>query len=198
MIYSDPSGHKVYLIHGTFSNGDTWTDDFVDYTEGLFHEDSEKLNWSGKDSNDARSDAANVFVDQVYAEHQKNPDEPIRLVGHSHGGNVAIMLSNSLAKKGVKVETLITIATPVRGYKLETVVGQHINMYNNRDIVQNQLGVPKWKVILGVSGSRKMDGADNVRAKDAEKKGTKVEAHSSMHSNISIWNKYIKPILKLK
>ncbi|MEK4297432.1 RHS repeat domain-containing protein [Paenibacillus sp. FSL R5-0914] len=198
LIYSDPSGHKVYLIHGTFSNGDTWTDDFVDYTEGLFHEDSEKLNWSGKDSNDARSDAANVFVDQVYAEHQKNPDEPIRLVGHSHGGNVAIMLSNSLAKKGVKVETLITIATPVRGYKLETVVGQHINMYNNRDIVQNQLGVPKWKVILGVSGSRKMDGADNVRAKDAEKNGTKVEAHSSMHSNISIWNKYIKPILKLK
>lgn len=98
----------------------------------------------------------------------------------------------------MKVETLITIATPVRGYKLETVVGQHINMYNNRDIVQNQLGVPKWKVILGVSGSRKMDGADNVRAKDAEKNGTKVEAHSSMHSNISIWNKYIKPILKLK
>lgn len=165
----------------------------MDYTEGLFHEDSEKLNWSGKDSNDARSDAANVFVDQVYAEHQKNPDEPTRLVGHSHGGNVAIMLSNSLAKKGVKVETLITIATPVRGYILETEVGQHINMYNNRDIVQNQLGVPNWKVILGVSSSRKMDGADNVRAKDAEKKGTKVEAHSSMHSNTSIWNKYIKP-----
>ncbi|MFC4306052.1 lipase family protein, partial [Cohnella boryungensis] len=197
LIYTDPTGHKVYLIHGTFSDGNTWTDDFVDYSEKLFNEESEKLNWTGKDSNNARSNAADTFVEQVYAWHLENPDEPIRLVGHSHGGNVAIMLTNLMAEKGVKVETLITIATPVRGYKLKTEVGQHINMYNNRDFVQTELGVPKWKIILGISGSRKMKGADNVRAKDAEKKGTKIQAHSSMHSNIDIWKKYIEPILKL-
>ncbi|CAH1207638.1 hypothetical protein PAECIP111892_02950 [Paenibacillus auburnensis] len=42
-------------------------------------------------------------------------------------------LVNLLAEKGMYVETLITIATPVREYKLETKVGQHIQMNNNRD-----------------------------------------------------------------
>ncbi|MNC84171.1 hypothetical protein D3C75_1385610 [compost metagenome] len=57
----------------------------MDYVENLFDETSEKLNWSGKNNNDARSDAAEYFVDKVYKWHTENPDEPIRLVGHSHG-----------------------------------------------------------------------------------------------------------------
>ncbi|MBE9918399.1 hypothetical protein G8C92_30860 [Paenibacillus donghaensis] len=140
LIYVDPTGHRVWLIHGTFSNADTWTSDFVKYVDGLFNESSRKLEWTGKNSKGARSDAAEDFVNTVYQWHSKNPDEPIRLVGHSHGGNVAILLANLLAKKGMKVETLITIATPVREYKLESEVGQHIQMYNNRDIVQMDMG----------------------------------------------------------
>ncbi len=138
--YVDPSGHKVWLIHGTFSDGDTWKPDFVDYVEGLFNETSEKLNWSGGNTNGARSDAAEYFAQNVYEWHKEHPDDPIRLVGHSHGGNVAIMIANLLAKKdkNMKVQTLITIATPVRGYQLDdsVSVGQHIQMYNEYDQVQ--------------------------------------------------------------
>jgi thioesterase domain-containing protein len=167
----------------------------VKYVENLFNESSDKLNWSGGNTEDARSDAAEDFAEQIYEWYLEHPDEPIRLVGHSHGGNVAIMLTNLLAEKGVEVETLITIATPVREYKLNAEVGQFIHMYNNRDAVQTS-GVQWWKLTLGIEGTRKMKGAENVRAKDAEKKGTKVQAHSAMHSNINIWMKYIEPILK--
>lgn len=86
------------------------------YVEKLFQESSEKLVWSGGNSTDARSEAAANFVTRVFEWHKENPDDPIRLVGHSHGGNVAILLANLLAEKGMEVETLITIATPVREY----------------------------------------------------------------------------------
>ncbi|GGH61427.1 hypothetical protein GCM10008014_36860 [Paenibacillus silvae] len=197
LIYVDPSGHKVWLIHGTFSTGDTWTPDFVKYVQGLFNESSDKLNWSGENSTGARSDAAEAFINKVYEWHSKNPDEPIRLVGHSHGGNVAILLANLLEKKGMKVETLITVATPVREYKLDTKVGQHIQMYNNRDSVQMDMGGKWWRLGFASTSTRKFKGADNVRAKDGET-GSKIEAHSTMHSNVDIWKKYIEPILKLK
>ncbi|WP_440115587.1 RHS repeat-associated core domain-containing protein [Paenibacillus sp. QZ-Y1] len=193
--YVDPTGHRAWLIHGTFSDADTWTPDFVKYVEGLFNESSKALEWTGKNSKGARSDAAEDLVKTVYEWHSKNPDEPIRLVGHSHGGNVAIMLANLLEKKGMKVETLITVATPVREYKLKTKVGQHIHMYNNRDSVQGEMGGSWWWA--GSSFTRKFKGADNVRAKDGEI-GTKIQAHSTMHSNVDVWKKYIEPILKLK
>ncbi|WP_028592988.1 RHS repeat-associated core domain-containing protein [Paenibacillus assamensis] len=201
--FIDPSGHKAWLIHGTFSDGDTWTSNFVKYVEKLFNEKSEKLIWSGDNNIDARSEAAEGFVTQIYDWHKKHPNDPIRLIGHSHGGNVAIMLSNLLAEKGLEVETLITIATPVREYTLDknTSVGQHIHLYNNTDQVQSN-GGSVW--LLGATLSRKFKGAENVRAKDAEQpgvfspKGGPIDSHSSMHSNINIWKKYIEPILKKK
>jgi alpha-beta hydrolase superfamily lysophospholipase len=52
------------------------------------------LDWTGDNNKDARSDAAKGFAQTVYDWHSKNPDEPIRLVGHSHGGNVALLLAN--------------------------------------------------------------------------------------------------------
>ncbi|MDO9184688.1 MAG: RHS repeat-associated core domain-containing protein [Bacteroidia bacterium] len=38
-------------------------------------------------------------------------DEPISIIGHSHGGNVAIQAAKILGKKGIKVN-LVTIGTP--------------------------------------------------------------------------------------
>lgn len=192
--YIDPSGHKVWLIHGTFSNGDTWKPDFVDYVEGLFNETSEKLNWSGGNTNGARSDAAEYFVQNVYEWHKEHPEDPIRLVGHSHGGNVAIMLANLLAKKGMNVETLITIATPVRGYKLEkgTNVGQHIQLYNTADEVQVN-GGSIWN--LG-GAKRKFKGAENVEVEvPFSSYFEPIDSHSFMHSNVEIWKEYIEPRL---
>ncbi|MDG0874818.1 RHS repeat-associated core domain-containing protein [Paenibacillus thiaminolyticus] len=82
LIYTDPSGHKVWLIHGTFSDGDTWSPEFVTYLKDLFNETTGKLDWSGKNKNDARSKAAEEMLNKVYEWHKENPNDSIRLVGH--------------------------------------------------------------------------------------------------------------------
>jgi hypothetical protein len=67
------------------------------------------------------------------------------------------MIVNLLAKQNVHVDNLVTIATPERGYQLETYVGQHINVYNNQDIVQSDLGGSIWT--LGYTFTRKFKNA---------------------------------------
>ncbi|ANF97948.1 hypothetical protein AR543_19275 [Paenibacillus bovis] len=191
LIHIDPYGNKAWLIHGTFSDGNTWKPEFVDYIEKVFNETSEKLNWSGENNKKARSDAAEEFAGRIYAWQKDHPNEPVRLIGHSHGGNVAIMVANLLKDK-VPVDTLVTIATPVREYQLETKVGQHINVYNERDIVQGDMAGHWW--LAGTTLTRKFDNADNIYAKDGEQ-GTKIESHSTMHSDVKIWKKYIEPVL---
>lgn len=166
--FIDPSGHKVFLIHGTFANPEkndgksTWTPESVDYVGKLFNEPVKEENWTGENNTNARSEAAQDIFNDIYQWHLDNPDEPIRLVGHSHGGNVGIMITNLLAKKDVKVDTLITIATPVREYKLETEVGQRIHVYNKYDGVQNHGGSLSGG---GAAYDREFKDAKNVEVK---------------------------------
>ncbi|UHA71890.1 RHS repeat domain-containing protein [Paenibacillus sp. 481] len=202
LIYADPSGHKVWLIHGTNLNGDkhpekTWKPDFIDYVEELFEESSEAVVWSGGNTTGAREEAAEDLTNQIYDWHIDNPTEPIRLIGHSHGGNVAIMIANKLAERDMSVETLITIATPVREYKLETKVGQHIHVYNNYDLVQRNGG----SVNKSMKAKRTFKGAQNVEVilpperRKRIKDGLGISNHSIMHSNKQIWREYIQPLL---
>jgi len=48
--------------------------------------------WTGGNNNPARKKGAEALADEIIKWREKNPEEPIRLVGHSHGGNVAILL----------------------------------------------------------------------------------------------------------
>ena len=133
------------------------------------------------------------------------------MIGHSHGGNVTIIVANILAQNGIKVETLVTIATPVREYQLDkgVTVGQHINVYNNSDQVQIRgghvgihiasialIGVEGYKALLLPSAGRKFSKAINKNAEDAFDLFSPIGSHSSMHSNIKIWEKYITPLIK--
>nr|WP_285860118.1 MULTISPECIES: RHS repeat-associated core domain-containing protein [Paenibacillus] len=60
--YIDPSGHKVWLIHGTFSKPSTWTDDFQTYVGEIFDEEVENVKWSGGNSTNDRQEAADEWV----------------------------------------------------------------------------------------------------------------------------------------
>lgn len=42
--------------------------------------------WSGENNKSAREEAAKNIAQQIIDWHKDNPDDPIRLVGHSHGG----------------------------------------------------------------------------------------------------------------
>lgn len=179
-------------IHGTNLTATenpeaTWTSDFIKYIGDLYNEDVDTPHWSGGNKNPARSDAAKAIAEEIIKwrnEKPENADEPIRLVGHSHGGNVAIMIANILGDKKIKVETLVTIATPVRGYKLKQEVGQHLHVYNERDGIQVN-GGSAW--LLG-KARRTFNNAANVKV-EVDKKYDGMECHSVMHSNVEVWKK---------
>ena len=130
----------------------------------------------------------------------EHPDEPIRFVGHSHGGNIGILLANMLHSDGIKTETLITIATPVRNeYQLKNgAVNQHINVYNDGDNTQ-LLGGSSF---LLIGAKRTFKGATNIKVPTANKFfgypspmpfAAFGDNHSYMHNNIALWNAYIAP-----
>jgi RHS repeat-associated protein len=78
LIYTDPSGHKVWLIHGTYAKPDTWTPEFREYIGGVFDEPVEALYWSGGNSTGARSQAAEDLEKKIYDYYIEHPNEPIR------------------------------------------------------------------------------------------------------------------------
>ncbi|QDH21607.1 RHS repeat-associated core domain-containing protein [Saccharibacillus brassicae] len=128
--YMDPTGTRTYLIHGTVfadtpdTGVRTWKPDFKTYLKNMTGERVDTVGWTGGNSTFARSAAATggqgpLFENEniaarIIKSHNQDRDEPIRLVGHSHGGNVAILIANELKRNNIEVDTLVTIATPVR------------------------------------------------------------------------------------
>jgi len=209
--YVDRDGLAAWLIHGTFKNSDTWTDDFREWvvgTDGPFKGEQLFLgDWSDTgiggaviggagNSLSARQDGANAIFNQILNYHRANPNEPIHLVGHSHGGNVAILVANMLAQQGIQVETLITIGTPVREYTLTgNNVKQHINVYNNIDGVQTSGGQFGLNML---NAGRTFDGALNIEVVNGLDGTNWQTSHSAMHSIIPVWEEYILPEISFK
>jgi len=188
--FIDPSGLDVWLIHGTFSDSSTWTDDFKTDVGGIFNQPVHTPDWSGKNSNGARQNAAQDIANSIINQYDRNNPTPIHLAGHSHGGNVAILVSNLLEKEGIRVDTLVTIGTPVREYQLNyittigppgssplTNVKQHINVYNRGDGVQ-VIGGSIWK---GGEAGRTFLDAINVEV-IPEKMYKRIYNHSFMYA----------------
>jgi triacylglycerol esterase/lipase EstA (alpha/beta hydrolase family) len=137
---------------------------------------------------------AEKIAKRIKNEHKSNPREPVQLITHSHGGNVAILVANKLAKKNIRVQNLVTIGTTVRGYQLNrgNTVMRHINVYNTGDVVQVN-GGSIWK--LGAAG-RIFSGATNIQVPALRNSWgivRPIESHSYMHSNVALWRKYIAP-----
>src|SRR5690606_21839089 len=123
-------------IHGTWSNPNTFSklsistiNEIAKNTQGPV------FNWSGNNTDRARKLAAEQLVQHVLSNRDLN--QPLTLIGHSHGGNVAIMAANILAEKRIKVDNLITINTPIREYTVNTdAVKTHVNISQEWDPVQ--------------------------------------------------------------
>ncbi|GIW60938.1 MAG: hypothetical protein KatS3mg087_2004 [Patescibacteria group bacterium] len=135
-------GLEAYFIHGTWSNPNTWSQQTINAVTNVTNNTTFYLMvWSGYNVDKARKEAAEKLAKQIYETYTGK--EPITLIGHSHGGNVAIMASNILKEKyNIQVDILITIATPVcEDYQVkEGSVKLHINIYNPADLVQIEGG----------------------------------------------------------
>ncbi|HQJ05580.1 MAG TPA: hypothetical protein PLI57_04275 [Spirochaetota bacterium] len=102
------------------------------------------LKWLGNNNHNCRRRASEkLFLNilgNLYEISKKENIAPeqisVTLSGHSHGGNVMIMVADRLISSGFKVKQLITLNTPVRPeYKLKNKI-QHINLFSFIDWVQ--------------------------------------------------------------
>ncbi len=158
-------GLEAFFIHGTMSNNKRWRDqngkirevtkqllritpnkwfntgfewgsDFLNYGNGAFNDKSD------------RNKAANELVD--YIMENRVDGEDITLIGHSHGGNVALqavpLLKSALERANlndVKIN-VITIATPAVNKIGDSenpatytgILSNHIQIYNKIDAIQ--------------------------------------------------------------
>ncbi|WP_317614906.1 RHS repeat-associated core domain-containing protein [Apibacter adventoris] len=118
VVLIDTNGKQTYFIHGTISDSSRWTEGegprtvraIMRLTNSKYYNTG--FNWFSPLLNyqNYKLQAAISLKDYVL-KHRVEGQE-ITLVGHSHGGNVAIQASKMIFEaKGEKVN-LITIATP--------------------------------------------------------------------------------------
>ncbi|MDL2297213.1 hypothetical protein LJC37_04580 [Bacteroidales bacterium OttesenSCG-928-E04] len=156
----DPDGKQVFPVHGTWSNMKTWKDMAGIYagTKKAFNDDraTNNFNWGGGNYSQCRTTAAKELITHIMEERTSagvDANEPITLVGHSHGGNVAIEAINMMVEMpefdGIEIN-LLTLNTPVRDdYQLSEKAAErtnHVNVYNEKDVVQKSGGN---KTIIG-------------------------------------------------
>ena len=83
---------RVYLVHGTFARGATWTDATGNLWQAIAekspHADHQVFTWSGWNSFRARRKASEALIQRLLADQRTYGNKPVILVGHSHGGTV--------------------------------------------------------------------------------------------------------------
>jgi RHS repeat-associated protein len=161
-------GLEAFFIHGTWSDPSFMTSSQKDRIKNEYQNKQRySPDWTGDNTSRARVAAANKIAEFVI----KNQSEStVTLVGHSHGGNVAILAANIISDKlggDVKIN-LLTINTPVRDdYQLDEDSGvEHINVYNNSDVVQKLGGTDGDGKKIGIAG-RKFKNTFNIKYSDA-------------------------------
>jgi len=164
-------GLEAFLIHGTNSGPKRWNEESVGVLMGLTNNTTSSTNFSWQDldgttnnSND-RNFAAQRLVTHVL--NNRDVEQKVTLIGHSHGGNVAIQAAKILYEEhGIK-SNLITIATPAYNTpKGETplmedpntglgrkAIFHHLQLFNEIDGVQGGLAGEKRFNLWGGDGT---------------------------------------------
>ncbi len=198
----DPSGLLTVIIPGTFHNKKSWSKngqakDFIEVVGKTFKEEPKIFSWSGENNRPARKEAAQNLNKMIKDYNFKN-DEKLNVIAHSHGGNIAILLSKMTKRK---IDNLVTLGTPVRAdYKPNyDMIGRHANAYSLVDPIQ-VLGGRAFSVgkigVAGLFGAYpptvfSLANKFFVRANNiGVTKGTGfnfINAHSDLWQNSEVW-----------
>ncbi|MEO8637499.1 MAG: glycine-rich domain-containing protein [Candidatus Taylorbacteria bacterium] len=229
ILGSDPSGLLTIVIPGTRYNTNEWSTNgslagFLSEVQNTFNDtmivENNKSVWSGGDNDAARQSAADAIAKQINEYHFAD-GEKLNIVGHSHGGNVANLITGEINHS---VDNLVTLGTPViNGYSADRDnVKNQVNAYSVLDPIQklggNQLsatgvagfagggaiGGPIGAGIGGVAGSllgwgqfgyggRKVNGATNINV--TFQALNPFNAHGKYMTK-SVWSKVDKKINK--
>lgn len=110
--------HKIIvtLIHGTFAKNAPWVSENSEFRNRLNRQLLDEvcfqtLNWSGKNSNEARLSAAKELIVLLQKQLSKYPKHKKFIISHSHGGNIALYALRDLGESANEFN-LITMGTP--------------------------------------------------------------------------------------
>lgn len=136
---SDPLGLLTVLVHGTKlrnSSDPYFAPQFIRAVGRTFRENPVLWEWSGADDNLSRQIAGLGLAVYLMNYKRDHPCEPVNVIAHSHGGNVAF-----IASEMVEIDTLVTLGTPIREYSPNlNNINELINVFSVRDGVQSLLG----------------------------------------------------------
>lgn len=131
--------------------------------------------WSGKLSRTARADEARTFYEDILclkqAYQQKYSDRPIylRLISHSHGGNVVLNLSHVQdADRPLDIDEVILLACPVQYATKEYVKSPHFkkiySLYSSDlyQVIDWQRVCKKGRSYLKMHSNRRFEEVPNV------------------------------------
>ncbi len=216
IVGSDPSGLLNIIIPGTHYDQETWKNG--QEAAGLYQNVKETFGgntvllanldlWNGGNNRYDRADAAN-WLKSYIGNYSFDPGEKLNIIGHSHGGNIGILLSNILDRK---IDNLITLSTPVRqDYKPSyDNIGKHIQLYSNNDMIQFFGGgsysltqaflawctacsqvyknTPLNKYEFGPTLSRTFSKAENINYTDFTRTSGPIKSHSVSWNNSGVW-----------
>lgn len=132
------------IIHGTWSADQCWYMPGGDFFNAL-EETIKKINgsvisftWSGGTTDHDRMHAAVKLAKLIDS---YGSDAQITLVGHSHGGNVALLASGLIEHQ--KIHCLYTLGTPIRKDIYPDTKKVHVcyNLFSFEDLVQPVFGM---------------------------------------------------------
>ncbi len=219
---SDPSGLVVVTVSGT-TFGLQKSDYLKDSTilQANIHkefkgQDVLNFSWSGQNNNKARQDTANDFSSYI-SDTMKNysSNEPLNLICHSHGCNVITLYTQQ--QNAHQINNLISFEQPILGQYTgnESKIDNHINVYSNKDQIQNHGGTEHTvtgligAALFGVRGGqlgdaigwgefgpagRTIDGVSNIDASGQTHWWRPIRAHSSPYENPTVWSKIGKDV----
>ncbi|QOY55601.1 DUF726 domain-containing protein [Candidatus Sulfurimonas marisnigri] len=141
---------KIFHVPGTFSDKRDVEKSFEDGLKNFYKDDKLVVVDLGRvleNSYDDRDKLAEIVVKQIIQTIKDNPDEPIRITGHSHGGNVQKLVTQKLVEQGYKnvVDDVMYLGTPVTdkhvmNNKALKDTATVINAYDKSDFVQKNGG----------------------------------------------------------
>lgn len=109
-------GLEAFFIHGTESSPNRWTENAVSTIMQLTNNTTSNtgFSWENKsgitNNSHDRNEAAKALVDYISANRVQG--EGVTLIGHSHGGNVAIQAAKMFYEQTGERIDIIAIATP--------------------------------------------------------------------------------------
>jgi len=133
-ILETTKDYIITLIHGTFAKDAPWVQEKSEVRNTLQNEITgnivfDSLDWSGKNSHDARYEAAVELKQKLVTQINDYPLHEKILISHSHGGNIVLYALNMLGEDA-KYFKVVTMATPFLNVRIRSFLS-NLKIFKN-------------------------------------------------------------------